>query len=42
MSTVHFSGILMVLKNTPLKSCERIYKIDFSLFLKISSVDTFV
>ena len=27
-----FSDILMVLKNTRLKSCERIYTIDFSLF----------
>ena len=26
MSTVHFSDILMVLKNTRLKSCERIYR----------------
>ena len=31
MSTVHFSDILMILKNIRLKSCERIYTIDFSL-----------
>ena len=41
MSTVHFSGILTVLKNTRLKSCGRIYTIDFSLFLKINSLDMF-
>ena len=39
---VPFSDILMVLKNTRLKSCERIYTMDFSLFLKISSLDMFV
>ena len=39
MSTVYFSDILMVLKNTRLKSCERMYTIDFSLFLKINSLD---
>ena len=32
MSTVHFSGILMVLKNSHFKCCERIYMIDFSSF----------
>ena len=29
--TVNFSDILMVLKNTRLKSCKRIYTIDFTL-----------
>ena len=38
MSAVQFSDILMVLKNTRLKSCERIYTIDFSLFLNINSL----
>ena len=28
---VHFSGILMVLKDRRFKSCERIYAIDFSM-----------
>ena len=37
-----FSDILMVLKNTRSKSCERIYSKDFSLFLKIKSLDIFV
>ena len=32
MSTVHVSDILMVLKNSRLKSCERIYTIDFFSF----------
>ena len=41
VSTVHSSDILIVLKNTCLKSCERIYTIDFSLFLKINSLDMF-
>ena len=30
MSTVHFSDILMVLKNPRFKSCQRMYTIDFS------------
>ena len=34
MSTFHFSDILIVLKNTCLKSCERIYAIDFSFLSK--------
>ena len=33
---------LMVLKDPHLKSCERIYTIDFSLFPKIKSLDIFV
>ena len=32
MSTVHFSDILMVLKNPRFKSCKRIYTIDFFSF----------
>ena len=39
---VHFSDILMVLKDPRFKSCERIYTIDFSLFLKIKSLDMLV
>ena len=40
ISTVHFSRILMVITKRRLKSCERIYPIEFSLFLKIRSLDT--
>ena len=36
---VHLSDILMVLKDQRFKSCEKIYTIDFSLFLKIKSID---
>ena len=39
---VHFSNILMVLKDPRFMSCERIYTIDFSLFLKIKSLDMLV
>ena len=39
---VHFLDILMVLKDPRLKSCERIYTTDFSLFLKIKSLDMLV
>ena len=42
MSTVHFSDILMVLKDPRFKSCERIYTIGFSHFLKMKSLDMFV
>ena len=34
MSTVHLSNILTVLKNTPLKSCERLYIKAFLSFSK--------
>ena len=37
-----FSDVFMVLKDPRFKSCERIYMIDFSLFLKIKSLDTVV
>ena len=36
---VLFLGILMGLKDPRFKSCERIYRIDFSLFLKTKSLD---
>ena len=42
VSTVHFSDILMVSTNPRFKSCKRIYTIDFSLFLKIKSLDMFI
>ena len=39
---VHFLHIMMVLKDPRFKGCERIYDIDFSLFLKIKSLDMLV
>ena len=36
---VHFSDILMVLKDPRLKSCQRIYTIDFSVSLELKSPD---
>ena len=39
MSTVHFSDILMVLKNPHFKSCEKICTIDFSVSLEMKSLD---
>ena len=39
VSTVHFSDILMVIKDPHFKSCEIIYAIDFSLSLEMKSLD---
>ena len=39
---VHFSDILKVLKEPRFTSYERIYTIDFSVFLKIKSLDMLV
>ena len=36
------SGILIVLEDPRFKSCERIYTIDVSFFLKIKSLDRYV
>ena len=42
MSTIHFSDILILMKDTCFNNCERIYTIDFSLFLNIKSLNVFV
>ena len=39
LSTVHFSDMLIVLKDPRFKNCERIFTIDFPLTLKIKSLD---